>query len=208
VAGLPIALMLVVVAVVCVPLRLWASRLRGSWRRPAARVRRERTAMVLPRHLSPGLRRMLRLGREAVEVIDTLGPITAEYRRTLPFVSLFFAESQGAPHVCRDRWIVEAREAFAGAIGDVAGLLWRWAELAERLPRREHLALQATGGLPPTLMGLVAGAALPRTWGQARRFRFCEDQEVDHLVAALAVVAGELRNLEATLARRATSPYR
>ena len=175
----------------------------GGRRKRASRIRRQ----PAPAHLRPGLRRLIRCGRELVAIVEQLGPITAEYRRTLPYLSLFFADRQ--PHVRRDRWVVEAREEFELAVCRVARALQRWHRAYEGLDGVGDEALARAGGVPLRAVTLLReGTRLPRDERDARRFRFCEDWEVDRLLDDLDAIADDLRAVDAALSAPAGGPYR
>lgn len=149
----------------------------------------------------------MRYGRELAAAIDDLGPVTLEYRRTLPFLSLFFADRQ--PHVRRDRWVVEAREDFELGVCRVARALRRWHWAYDELDTAADEVLIRAGGVPLRAVGLLEeGTRLPRDERDARRFRFCEDWEVDRLLEDLEAIAVDLRAVDAALSAPAGGPYR
>ncbi len=202
-ASAAISLALILVALVALPLRLWASRIAGGRSKPPSRIRRQ----PAPAHLRPALRRLVRCGRELVAAVEQLGPITAEYRRTLPYSSLFFAERN--PHVRRDRWVVQTREDFETAVCRVARSLQRWQLAYECLDGVSDEALVRAGGVPVRAVTLLReGSRLPRDERDARRFRFCEDWEVDRLLDDLDAIADELRAVDVALSAPHGGPYR
>jgi hypothetical protein len=204
VASAAIALALLAVAIVAVPLRLWASRLASSVRSPRRAPIRRADA---PGHLAPGLRRLVRLGRELVAAVEQLRPITVEYRRTLPYLSLFFADD--TPSRRHDRWIRDSRESFEHAVSDVAIRLRRWHDVLTDLSGSELATLLRAGGHPHRALALLDdGTRLPKTYREARRFRFCEDWEVDRLLEDLDAIAGDMRGVDAALCAETGGPYR
>lgn len=206
VAAIGITLALLLVAVSAVPVRLWGSRLLGSLR---PRRRPRRVVAMAPAHLAPTLCRLVRAGRHAIAAIEELLPLGAEYRRTLPYVSLFFVERSAAPHVRRDRWVVRTREDFESGVGEVARRLRAWQRSVDGLAREEHEHVDAAGPEAQVVRALLEdGTRLPRSWAEARRFRFSGDPEAAQLLVDLERVAAALRDLETALLVPRRSPYR
>ena len=201
-AGLAIALALLLVGVVCVPVRLWASRLEASSRRTRLRFG------PCPDEQA-GLEGLRAHGRALLELTEIIEGLAPEYRRTLPYVSLFFADPRQGLHVRRDRWIVAVRQDFEAAIERLAMLLRAWSRVADTLDLRERAALDAAGGMPrPVEVLLSEVGGLPRNTAEARRWRFCEDTELDVLTTLLDALADELHRLELELTAGGAPPYR
>jgi hypothetical protein len=202
VAGFAIALALLIVGAVCVPVRLWASRIRVSSRRTQRRV----APTVDERAGIAGLRAC---SRDLLTVVSMLEQAAPEYRRTLPYVSLFFADPRQGLHVRRDRWIVAVRQDFETAIEELALQLRSWCSAAQGLDARERMILEAAGGVPRSLRALLRDVVgLPRNTAEARRWRFCEETELDALTRMLDELVDELRRLDLELSSRDASPYR
>jgi hypothetical protein len=204
VAGFAIALALLFVGVVCVPVRLWASRMGASFRRDRTIPGIDESAAD-----STGLEGLRQRSRELLVLVQVLRRVAPEYRRTLPYVSLFFADPRQGLHVRRDRWIVGVRQDFEATIERLAALVRAWSATAETLDARERAALDAAGGVPRPLDALLDEVGgLPRTTVQARRWRFCEETELDELMGLVGTLADDLRRLELELSSVSAAPYR
>jgi hypothetical protein len=204
VAGFAIALALLLVGAVCVPVRLWASRMGASLRRvrPVESFDDEDAALT-------GLEGLRLRSRELLAVVQALHRIAPEYRRTLPYVSLFFADPRQGLHVRRDRWIVEVRQDFEATIERLGAVVRDWSTRLDGLDVRDRATLRAAGGVPVSLRTLLAEmGGLPRNTAEARRWRFCEDVELDELMATVDGLADDLRRLEQALSTESATPYR
>lgn len=204
-AGFAIALALLFVGVVSVPLRLWASRMGSSLRRQPRPVELIRAA---GRDVT-GLEGLRNRSRDLLVVVDAFRRLAPEYRRTLSYVSLFFADPRQGLHIRRDRWIVGVRRDFEAVIEQLAALGRKWSSDADALDARERAILHAAGGVPGPLARLLSDVGgLPRTTAEARRFRFCEETELDELTAIVFELADDLRRLELGLSSVVRAPYR
>lgn len=207
-AGAAIAIALILVAIVSVPVPMWIAKTLASF------SRRRRTALTssgaaLARSLHPGLRRLVEAGHRARTLIDGLGPIAADYRRTLPYVNLFFADVRTCLDVRSARWVVLARQDYELAVSDLARLLLRWRHAFEALGEDEALLADAAGGGPSSVAELLDdGTRLPRSPIEAQRLRFCEAWEVERLEASLERVAADLLRFEQALVDVHVGPYR
>lgn len=207
-AGAAIALALIVVIIFSIPWPLWMSRIAASFRRR----RRTDAAMtsVAPSHgLRPGLRRLVDAGRRARLLIEALGPVAADYRKTLPYLNLFFADVRTSLDVKNARWVVLTRQDYELAVSDVAKLLVQWQAAADELNEPELLAVDSIGGCPTSVEALLEdGTRLPRTPIDAQRLRFCEAWEVERLEESLTRVAADLFRFEQSLLDAHVGPYR
>jgi hypothetical protein len=205
VAGFAIALALLVVGIVCVPVRLWASRMGAS-------LRSGRTVEDLDADTPPdatGLSGLRQRGRALLVLAERLRGLAPEYRRTLPYVSLFFADPRQGLHVRRDRWIIGVRRDFEAAIERFATSARAWWSAAEALDGRDRAALEAAGGVPAPLHALLDEmGGLPRSVVEARRWRFCEETELDELMQVVGALVEDLRRLELDLSATGAKPYR
>lgn len=206
-AGLAIAVALIVVAVLSVPVPLWASRVSASFRR--RRPRRQAHEIGGAGHLSKRLRELLRLGRSISEDVGALVPVAEDYRRTLPYLNLFFADVRSCLDVRSARWVVLARQDYELAVSDLARRLLAWRQALERLNEPEQMAVEAIGGAPGSVGELLDdGTRLPRTPIEAQRLRFCEAWEVERLERSLQEIADDLGNFEESLKAVHIAPYR
>ena len=206
-ASAAIAIALLLVAVLSVPVPLWAARVSASFRR-RVRPRGDASTADLGA-LRPGLRRLVVEGRRARRLIDALGPVAADYRRTLPYLNLFFADVRTCLDVRSARWVVTARQDYELAVSDVSRLLSSWRHALAELSETERVIVDDAGGSPGSVAALLDdGTRLPRSPIEAQRLRFCEGWEVEQLEDSLERIAEDLVRFEAALLDVRVGPYR
>lgn len=142
-------------------------------------------------------------------LIEALGPVAADYRKTLPYLNLFFADVRTCLDVRSARWVVLTRQDYELAVSDVAKLLVAWQAVADDLNETELLVVDSIGGCPTSVEALLDdGTRLPRSPIEAQRLRFCEAWEVERLEASLTRVAADLFRFEQSLLDAHVGPYR
>ncbi len=194
--ALVIALCIIALSAVKVPVVVWVERAAGGrrWRPPPPR----------PAHGFDHLPdTLVELGRCTLEIrsrIASLESVSAEFRRSLPFLDLFFAPAVANLRLGRARWVRQARESYEIAVHELGASLAAWFDLYEearmdgrRLPCALVGAAQAIG------MALEDPRLVPQTAAQAFRIRFSESPDVDRRDAALREIDRRLADAEDSL---------